>query len=97
MAFLGFGLYPGFMDDLILVATTSEGGQYDTEAYQAGWEMGVLANSLARTPQAIAQMVRADNLRQADLLAMAYGYVLINHGFAGGLVSVEIVRAAQDF
>lgn len=83
------------MDDLVLVATTPLGGAYDTEAYMAGWEMGVLANTLARTPQAIAQEIRADNLRQADLLAMAYGYVLINHGFRGGLISVEIKRGTE--
>lgn len=68
-------------------------GPYDTEAYMAGWEMGKLANTLARSPGALAQDIRADNLRQADLLAMAYGYVLVNHGFRGGLVSVEIMKA----
>lgn len=81
------------MDSLVLVATTPHGGAYETEAYMAGWEMGRLANTLARTPQSVVQEIRADNLRQADLLAMAYGYVLINHGFSGGLVSVEIKRA----
>lgn len=75
------------MDDMVIVAT-----MYDNESYQAGWEMSVLANTLARSPGWLSQYVRADNLRQADLLAMSYGYILVNHGFHGGLVSVEIIK-----
>jgi hypothetical protein len=71
------------------VTTTDAGGPHDAESYRAGFEMGLLQMSLIR--QSIAAdllgnpslfdpllegfVISAANQPQADLIAMAAGYV----------------------
>jgi hypothetical protein len=83
-------------DDTPLVATREFGGPYDSASYIAGWEMGELQAMLAEGHQIYALSIRAENLRQADILAMSYGYLMAAHEMRGGLVNVEIYKAAPD-
>lgn len=68
-----------------LIPVASQGGPYDDDAYMAGWEMGALAVELEYTrPPLLQRKVRRDNVRQADLLGMRYGYrVEVGEGVAG--------------
>lgn len=80
-----------------LVATKLHGGPYDTESYTAGWEMGALQGALAsHVVSAMAVTVRDTNLRQADLICMAYGYVLRACGKSAGQTMVEITKMRDD-
>lgn len=84
--------------NLPLVATKEYGGEYDAESYMAGWEMGSLYEMLTSGQAgSISLGIRAENLKQADLLAMSLGFVMITHEFQGGIAIVEIYRAAPDF
>lgn len=80
--------------DLPLVATTGfPGGCYEAESYMAGWEMGEICELLSSGQgNEVALSIRAENFRQADLLAMALGYVLDTQRFEGGIVHVTFRR-----
>jgi len=55
----------------------SNGGPFEDGAYVAGYEMGLLAGEFNfTTDPAIEQVIRTDNVTQADLLAMHYGWKL---------------------
>jgi hypothetical protein len=61
------------------VACQSNDGPYDDEAYVAGYEMGLLDQSLATMAQpftAWRQMIHSPNRRQADLIAMRHDFVM---------------------
>jgi hypothetical protein len=59
------------------VTVVSKGGPHEDESYVAGWEMGSLDATLSqRTPQAFTITLHTENLPQADLIAMRYGYIL---------------------
>jgi hypothetical protein len=61
------------------VACRSNDGPYDDASYVAGYEMGVLDQSLATVAQdfvAWRQLIHAPNRRQADLIAMRHGFVM---------------------
>jgi hypothetical protein len=60
------------------VTVTSKGGPYDDESYTAGWEMGALDRDLrlaALLGSDTSATIRSDNLPQAELIAMAHGYL----------------------
>jgi hypothetical protein len=80
-----------------LIATQLHGGPYDTEAYTAGWEMGALQGMLAsHQVSAAALTIRDTNLKQADLVCMAYGFVMRPCGKSAGQTMVEITRMKDD-
>lgn len=80
--------------DMPLVATAEHGsgGRYQAESYLAGWEMGQIAQLLSEQPGTLSISIRAENVRQADLVAMGYGYVMETLKFSAGLVSVLFRR-----
>lgn len=53
---------------------TSRGGPYDDSAYCAGYEMGRLDATLSLNPRLYEALIRAENIPQADLIAMQHGY-----------------------
>lgn len=71
------------LDDQItmpFVLTEKHGGPYDTEAFAAGWFLGVLEARLAMasTANLVIPPVPLKTIwrRQADLMAMSHGYML---------------------
>ena len=62
------------------IATKSNGGTYDDDAYVAGWEMGALEARLSAAGHfhlpPPAAMIHRENVAQADLLAMRHGMVM---------------------
>lgn len=85
------------MSEIPLVATTEYDGMYEPASYAAGMEMGELKGLLSSGQVSIvAQTVRAENLRQADILAMAYGFTLRCYEARGGLIEVEIRRSDPE-
>lgn len=62
------------------VLTQAQGGEYDTEAFQAGWNLGILDAKLALavTADLIASPVVMPLKwkKQADLIAMSHSLVL---------------------
>ena len=62
--------------DLVMpfVVVASKGGPYPDDAYVAGYEMGRIAAWLAQAPPDHQATIRTDNVPQADLVAMQYGY-----------------------
>jgi hypothetical protein len=74
----------GAMLSIPFVTVTSAGGEHDDASYVAGFEMGNLAGYLATcrdanniTPRG--REIHTENLLQADLIAMRYGYLLVKH------------------
>ena len=60
-----------------LVLCRSRGGPYDDEAFISGWRLGDLAAKLAQPEVgAIAESIRPHERLQADLIAMACGYMM---------------------
>ena len=55
------------------VTVASKGGPHDDQAYVAGYEMGLLAADLQYAPGEFERTIRAENLPQADLIAMHHG------------------------
>lgn len=80
--------------DMPLVATVEHGsgGIYDKDSYLAGWEMGQVAQMLSEQPHTLVMSIRSENLRQADLVAMGYGYVIEPTDFSAGIVGVIFRR-----
>ena len=59
------------------VATTSEGGPFDTMAYLAGYELGMIEAFLAVSkPGHLSYSIDALNAAQVDLMAMRQGYII---------------------
>lgn len=57
------------------VTVTSKNGPHEDQAYTAGWEMGLLYEKLRATPHEMQIItIRTENLPQADLILMKYGY-----------------------
>lgn len=56
------------------VTVHSKGGPHEDNAYAAGWEMGVLDETLKAKPVFHEQIIRTDSTAQADLIAMKNGY-----------------------
>ena len=60
-----------------LVLCRSRGGPYDDEAFVSGWRLGDLAAKLAQPGiSSIAESIRAHERVQADLIAMASGFLM---------------------
>jgi len=60
-----------------LVLCRSEGGPHEDEAFASGWRLGDLAATLAQPGiSALADAIRREERHQADLIAMAHGYVM---------------------
>jgi hypothetical protein len=60
-----------------LVLCRSHGGPFEDEAFRSGWRLGEIASTLGRLGvSAVAESIRPWELRQADLMAMAYGYTM---------------------
>jgi hypothetical protein len=60
-----------------MIVTTSQGGPYDDEAFQAGYAMAMIHISLADTTQNDSPFVvpiYTACVPQLDLIAMAYGW-----------------------
>lgn len=80
-----------------IVACRSRGGPFDDAPYVAGWEMGSLFQILAQSAvRAMAMSIRADNQKQADLIAMNAGFTMHVHGVADGWASVEFRHVEDD-
>lgn len=80
-----------------LVACASQGGSFDDVAYCAGWEMGSLFQILSMSAvRAMAMSIRADNQKQADLIAMNAGFVMYVHGTRDGWAAVEFTRGDDE-
>jgi hypothetical protein len=57
------------------VTMSSKGGPHDDISYTAGWEMGALDARLQYEHPAVMDIqIHAENVAQADLIAMHYGY-----------------------
>jgi hypothetical protein len=57
------------------VVCASKGGPFDDDAYVCGYEMGVLAEELRRTTEAVVgKTIHTQNVPQADLLGMEAGF-----------------------
>jgi hypothetical protein len=60
-----------------LVLCRSRGGPYDDEAFVSGWRLGDLAAKLAQPGiSTVADSIRPPERVQADLIAMACGYLM---------------------
>jgi hypothetical protein len=60
-----------------LVLCRSRGGPYDDEAFLTGWRLGDIGATLGKPGiSAVAESIRPRELLQADLLAMARGYMM---------------------
>lgn len=60
---------------LPFVTVKSKGGVHEDQAYTSGWEMGLLYGKLADAPHEMQIItIRTENLPQADLILMHYGY-----------------------
>lgn len=81
-----------------LLLCRSTGGPYDDEAFMSGWRLGDIAATLGRADtSALAQSIRAHELLQADLIAMAYGYSMTaERGNASDWVTVTFSRLRHD-
>lgn len=59
------------------VVTTSEGGPFDTSAYLAGYEAGLIESVLGiMAPAHLQHSIDERNLEQIDLLAMRHDYLV---------------------
>ncbi len=59
------------------IATTSEGGPFDTSAYLAGYDLGMIEAFLAVSgPGHLIYSIDERNADQVDLMAMRQGYVV---------------------
>lgn len=60
------------------IVCRSENGPYDDDTFSAGWRFGILHGALATPPgpDAVTVHVRCFEVKQADLVAMAAGYVI---------------------
>ena len=60
-----------------LILCRSRGGPYDDEAFVSGWRLGDLAAKLAHPGiSTIADSIRPHERVQADLIAMACGFLM---------------------
>jgi hypothetical protein len=77
----------------------SKGGPHDDDAYTAGYEVGLLDALLghAYTFGRVHRVLRTDNQKQADLLAMRHGWRATFHEQdVPGWVGAEFVRIDPD-
>ncbi len=59
------------------VATTTEGGPFDTSAYLAGYEAGMIESVLGlMAPTHLKHSIDERNLEQIDLVAMRHDYLV---------------------
>lgn len=71
--------------------------EYDRDSYRAGMEIGELKVMLStRQVSALALSVRDSNLRAADLIAMAYGYVVQAYESHGGFTEIEVRKSEAE-
>lgn len=60
---------------MMRIAVTDAGGSpYEDVSWSAGYEMGALNGVLSHHPREYRAIIRTDNVPQADLIAMKYGY-----------------------
>ncbi|HEY7044477.1 MAG TPA: hypothetical protein VH419_12475 [Nocardioidaceae bacterium] len=80
-----------------LVLCQSEGGPYEDDAFESGWRLGDLAANLAQPGiSALADSIRREERHQADLIAMAHGYVMsVEPGDDPVWLSVTFTRSAM--
>jgi hypothetical protein len=83
---------------VVLVLCRSRGGPYDDEAFSSGWRLGAIGATLAGPGiSALCESIRADELVQANLLAMACGYSMsVDPSIDPHWLSVTVTRAGDD-
>lgn len=87
----GYGLAMPF------VTVASVGGPHDDSGYVHGFEMGQLIATLpAKIPHSFATTFHAENLPQADLIAMRNGYRMEPVTSGDGWVEVEFIYTAEE-
>ncbi len=81
------------------VTVTSVGGPHDDEAYAAGWAMGRLDAQMAMLPGEVRSMsvpiMRVENTRQADLIAMNHGFKMEVEVTADGWCEAKFTRTFE--
>lgn len=82
------------------VNVTSRGGQFDDDAFTAGYEMGLLDATLAACAELSRDTVatlRVDNCPQADLIAMRHGYrAEFEQADVEGWVSTRFIHVPEE-
>jgi len=81
-----------------LVLCRSRGGPYDDEAFTSGWRLGAIGATLAAPGiSALCESIRPHERVQADLLAMACGYVMrVDPSTDPDWLSVTFTRTGVD-
>jgi len=87
---------PGYRLVMPFVTVRSNGGPHDDASYVAGWEAATLDARCGLAARydlgGFCAMVRADNVAQADLIAMKHGMVMTTE--AGGVDGWEHLHFA---
>lgn len=89
----------GYDTTMLFVTVASKGGPHDDQAYTAGWEMGALHGLLSQDREhhhVHAQLVRADNREQAELIGTWHGYTVAFTVAADGWLMASFARLAPE-